>query len=263
MRAAGSPVPSHPRADRGMRELPSTSLKIPCKTLAAPIPPPTRTPADPPNAHSFPLQEGGGARLGLRSRGGSGAEPGADPPLPSRSAPTAPPGARSAPRSAGGAAPTSVRGTEGAPVRGSRRRAERGRGDPERHRAIRTFGKDLRDQRDAPSVRASPRRGKRGRQRRVGELCLRMAMGQQSPKPRIPPRTAGGAEAVLTEHTICTSPLSPSPAIGVPRRTRSIITPRASPPTEPHPRCQLSGAPVAILKPGMDKTILTRQMSSG
>lgn len=136
-------------------------------------------------------------------------------------------------------------------------------GDPERHRAIRTFGEDLRDQRDAPSVRASPRRGKRGRQRRVGELCLRMAMGQQSPKPRIPPRTAGGAEAVLTEHTICTSPLSPSPAIGVPRRTRSIITPRASPPTEPHPRCQLSGAPVAILKPGMDKTILTRQMSSG
>lgn len=136
-------------------------------------------------------------------------------------------------------------------------------GDPERHRAIRTFGKDLRDQRDAPSVRASPRRGKRGRQRRVGELCLRMAMGQQSPKPRIPPRTAGGAEAVLTEHTILTSPLSPSPAIGVPRRTRSIITPRASPPTEPRPRCQLSGAPVAILKPGMDKTILTRQMSSG
>lgn len=66
--------------------------------------------------------------MGLRSRGGSGAEPGADPPLPSRSAPTAPPGARSAPRSAGGAAPTSVRGTEGAPVRGSRRRAERGRG---------------------------------------------------------------------------------------------------------------------------------------
>lgn len=82
-------------------------------------------------------------------------------------------------------------------------------GDPERHRPIRTFGKDLRDQRDAPSVRASPRRGKRGRQRRVGELCLRMAMGQQSPKPRIPPRTAGGAEAVLTEHTIRTSPRSP------------------------------------------------------
>lgn len=57
-----------------------------------------------------------------------------------------------------------------------------------------------------------------------------MAMGQQSPEHRISspnPRTDGGAEAVLTEHTILTSSHSPYAAIGVPRGTQSPVTHRA------------------------------------
>lgn len=202
--------------------------------------------------------------MGLRSRGGSGAEPGADPPpsfsLRAHRAPWCP---QRAPQRRGGGPDLSAGHGRGPrpwePATGGAGPGGIPNGTVRSERSEKTSG-------ISGTHRQSERRpdgGSAAANGASGSSACGWRWVSRARSPAFPPAQPEGPRLCSLSTRSARRPAPPSPAIGVPRRTRSIITPRASPPTEPRPRCQLSGAPVAILKPGMDKTILTRQMSGG